>query len=321
MIQEENSKKKVLVIGLGAIGQMFACRLKASGCSVYGVDVAQDCIKAIAKNGISIEGIASLKCKLDGVATKTGDLKEREFDYVVICVKTPYMEKVVESLKSIEDGFQIVSMQNGIDNEEFLAKHFDRERVMRFVVNFAGNLIGPGRVKMIFFHKPNYVGCLCGTENCEHAAGFARMINAARLDTEPTNDIKKLAFRKTVLVAALAPIAALLGMTMVEVMTEAETRYLVEMLLEEAIEVARGRGYDYGDDFFKYCLNYLTSAGHHKPSMLIDIESGSPTEIEYINGKISFLGHELDIPVHLNTYLTLLVKAKEKLQAKRLKGE
>ncbi len=314
---QNEKKKKFLVIGLGPIGQLFSCYLKASGCSIYGVDIRQDCVEAIRENGISITGITSLQANPDQVCTRVSDLKEQTFDYVIIAVKTPYMEKAVSSLNSLKGDFKVVSMQNGIDNEEYLAKFFPKERVLRVVINFAGNIISPGIINMTFFHKPNYVGCLCGKEDCIYAKELADLMTEAGLDTEPTGDIKKLAWRKTILVAALAPIAALLGMTMVEVMKMDETRYLVEMLLEEAVEVARRRNYDYGDDFIQYCLDYLSKAGQHKPSMLIDIERGDPTEIEYINAKISFHGHELDIPVHLNTYLTLLVKAKEQLQIQK----
>ncbi len=319
-MSELKSKKKFLVVGLGAIGQMTACRLKASGNTVYGLDVSKRTIEAIREEGITMEGIMSSHAMLDGLVSGVDELTERQFDYVLICVKTPYMEAVAKELKKLENGFQIVSMQNGIDTEDFFAEHFEKERVMRMVINFAGNLRRPNNIKMIFFHKPNYLGCLCES-NFDKAQELAEIFGNSRLDTEVTREIKKLTYRKAILVAALAPIAALLGMTMVEVMTLSETRYMVEMLLEEAVEVARAKGYDYGPDFIKYCLNYLTSAGRHKPSMLIDIEEGNPTEIEFINGKISFHGHNADIPVYLNTYLTLLVKAKEKQQIKRKRGE
>jgi 2-dehydropantoate 2-reductase len=321
MTHKRTNKKRFLIVGLGAIGQIFACHIKASGCSVYGIDIRQDVIEAIRKNGVSLEGITTLHANLDGVYTQLGELKGSEFDYVVICVKTPYMEEVVSALKDFKNDFSIVAMQNGIDNEEFLAKYFKRDRVMRVVVNFAGNIVSPGLVKMSFFHKPNYVGCLCTEKICDRARDLAGVMTAAGLDTDACENIKMLTWRKTILVAALAPISALLGMTMIEVMKMSETNYLVQMLLEEAIEVARAKDYDFGEDFFDYCINYLTVAGNHKPSMLIDIEDGFPTEIEFINGKISYHGHDLDIPVHLNTYLTLLVKAKEQVQIKKREKE
>lgn len=319
MTQKEK-KSRILVIGLGAIGQIFASHLKASGCTVFGVDVRQECIDAIKKNGIRIEGIASLQANLDGVAAGVDGLNAHDFDFVVLCIKTPYMGDVASALKNFKNNFSIVSMQNGIDTEEFLADHFDREKVMRIVINFAGNIMPTGVVNMTFFHKPNYAGCLCSKGNCDKAKHLAGLMTAAGLETEATEEIQKFSWRKTILVAALAPISALLGMTMLEVMTMDETRYLVRMLLEEAIEVGRARGYDYGDDFYDYCMNYLTKAGNHKPSMLIDLELGHPTEIDYINAKISRHGQELDLNVNLNTYLTMLVKAKEKILLKKRKG-
>ena len=59
-------------------------------------------------------------------------------------------------------------------------------------------------------------------------------------------------------------------------------------------------------------MNYLSSAGHHKPSMLIDIENGNPTEIDFINGKIVAYGNKFNIPVPVNTAIYSLIKAKEK---------
>jgi 2-dehydropantoate 2-reductase len=299
------------VIGLGPIGGILAAHLKAHGHSVCGIDARKDYIDAIQEKGISIKGYTLLQAKLDEAWTKLEDLKECKFDHVVVAVKTPYMEDVVKDLSLIKGNFQVISMQNGIDNEEFLARFFNRERVLRVAVNFAGNIISPGLINMTFFHKPNFVGCLCEEDVCADARTFATFMSEAGLETDAIAEIKKFTWRKTILVAALAPISALMGMTMAEVMSKGETHYVVEQLLREAIEVAKAEGYDYGDEFFEHCLDYLSTAGHHKPSMLIDIEKGNPTEIDYINGKISYYGHELNIPVTLNTTITSLIKAKE----------
>jgi 2-dehydropantoate 2-reductase len=311
MTEEKHAKKKFLVVGLGAIGGILCCHLKSYGCSIYGVDVRQDLIEAIQKNGISIEGLTACHVHLDQVCTHINELKEKEFDYVVVTVKTPYMPEVVSSLTGLKGDFNVVAMQNGIDNEEYLARFFERGRVSRIVINYAGNMISPGLIKMTFFHKPNYVGCLCPEKACWHATGLAKLFTSAGLETELTEDIKKFAWRKTILVAALAPVSAILGMTMAEVMENDESRSLVEKLLKEAIAVARAEGFDYGEEFYGYSLDYLATAGHHKPSMLVDIEGGYPTEIEYINGKIAFYGHELNVPVHLNNAVTAMIKAKE----------
>lgn len=311
MTDKKHESKKFLVVGLGPIGGILCCHLKSFGCSVYGVDVRKDLVEAIRENGIGITGATACQVKLDQVCTHVNELKKKDFDYAIIAVKTPYMPEVVSALTKFDGDFKVVAMQNGIDNEEYLAGFFNKDRVLRIVINYAGNMISPGVIKMTFFHKPNFVGCLCSEDACWHAKALAKVLTGAGLDTEHFEDIKKYAWRKTILVAALAPVSAILGMTMAEVMDNGHSRSLVETLLEEAIAVANAEGFDYGEGFFGHCLDYLSTAGHHKPSMLIDIENGWPTEIEYINGKIAYYGHELNIPVYLNSAITEMIKAKE----------
>jgi 2-dehydropantoate 2-reductase len=58
-------------------------------------------------------------------------------------------------------------------------------------------------------------------------------------------------------------------------------------------------------------MGYLSKGGHHKPSMLIDIESKKPTEIEFLNGKIVELGKKYSIPVPFNETTAAYVRALE----------
>lgn len=314
MTQKKKEKKKILVMGLGAIGGIFAAHMKKAGNIVYGIDVRQDYVDAIRQEGIMLEGLISLKAELDQVCTHPDQLRDKDIDYAVVAVKTSHLEDAVAMIKGFNDHFSVVAMQNGIDNEEFLAGHFGRERAMRIVVNFAGNVLVPGLIKMTFFHKPNYVGCLCDQpKECSHEKMLAKLMTDALLDTEAVKDIKKYAWRKTILVAALSPVSALLGMTMAEVMNDGETRSIVVKLLMEAIKVAKLMGYDYGEGFFGHCLDYLSTAGHHKPSMLVDIERGDPTEIDFVNGRIAYHGNLLNADVLLNVSLTSMIKAKERL--------
>jgi len=304
--------KKILVIGLGAIGGILACHLSASGNKVCGVDIRDEAVNAISKNGINIQNLTTVHSHLDEVQTKLENLNEREFDYVVIAVKAPYMEKVISELNQLKGEFILVAFQNGLDNEEYLAEFYDKERILRFVINYAGNIVSPDTISMSFFNKPNYVGGLFPGKICQFTREFAQLVSNASLITECVTDIKKLTWKKTILNAILAPISALLNFTMAEVMTSTETRSLVELLFKECLTVAEHLGYSYGDDFFQKGMDYLSAAGHHKPSMLIDIENGNPTEIDYINGKIAAYGRKLNIPVPFNTTVYKLIKAKEK---------
>ena len=305
------SHAKFLVVGLGPVGGIFAAKLKAAGMSVTGVDVCQEHLEAINEHGLKLIGATTETVPLDGVVPSLSALTTNDYDYVVLAVKAPVTLHLAPELLQMGGDFKVVSMQNGIDNEEFLAHDFGRERTMRIVVNFAGVMDGPGAISMTFFNPPNYVGCLCQGEECEHARLLAGFMTDAGLKSEATADIKRYVWLKTILNAALTPVCAVLGMTMAEVMACKETYRLVELNLDECIRVAHARGYDFGQGFLDYCLDYLSRAGDHMPYMYADLNSGRLTEIDMLNGRIVKHGARLGVHVPVNKTLTALVKARE----------
>ena len=77
------------------------------------------------------------------------------------------------------------------------------------------------------------------------------------------------------------------------------------------LQVADAAGIHYDDNFLDHCMGYLDKAGHHKTSMHVDIENRSPTEIDFINGKIVEYGKRHKIPTPYNTTITALIKGSE----------
>ena len=303
---------RYLVVGLGPAGSILAAHLANAGAMVCGLDVCPEISRAIQQAGLRLTGFTAIESQLAQTCSAIDELEHREFDYVVIAVKTPFLAAAVQAIEQLEGQFKVVSLQNGLDNEEFLSRHFGKDRVLRIVVNYAGILNGPGNVEMTFFHKPNFVGCVCAEENCMDSQRLATELTAADLDTKSVDDIKRFTWRKTILNAALSPVSSVMGLTMAEVMNSKEGFQLVEMLLKECISVAQAAGYDYGEGFYDHCLDYLARGGHHKPSMLIDLENHNHTEIDYINGMVDSYGYQLNVPVPVNTVLTALVKARER---------
>ncbi|MGE5339935.1 MAG: ketopantoate reductase family protein [Candidatus Omnitrophota bacterium] len=303
-------KKKILVIGLGPAGGILSAHLASCGHSLYGIDIWKEHVEAIRMNGLRIEHLVSLHMHFEEVVESLEDLHETAFDYVVLAVKAPFLPEVVAEMRKLPGSFTIVIAQNGIDNENYVANFFEVERILRMAVHFAGNIVSPGVIKMNFFQRPNYVGCICDDED-DLAARFSQILTRAELITEATPNIRKFTWKKGILNAILAPVSAVLGVTMAEIMHFTETRQIVEALITESIDVARAAGYDYGPQFFDECVEFLLKAGHHKPSMLIDLENGNPTEIDYINGKIVEFARLHQIPVPYNAAITGMVKAKE----------
>jgi 2-dehydropantoate 2-reductase len=98
---------------------------------------------------------------------------------------------------------------------------------------------------------------------------------------------------------------------MAEVINDPILFHLVDVLIKEGVSVARANEFRLGSSFYPYCIDYIRDAGHHKPSMLQDIEAGRRTEVDYINGKIVEYGGQAGVPTPYNTMIRGLVKALE----------
>jgi 2-dehydropantoate 2-reductase len=64
----------------------------------------------------------------------------------------------------------------------------------------------------------------------------------------------------------------------------------------------------------------MSKAGDHKPSMLMDVEAGRRTEVDYINGKFVEYGQRAGLDTPYNKTLLSLVKGLESSIESRKKG-
>jgi 2-dehydropantoate 2-reductase len=267
----------------------------------------------IKKSGLSITGFKELDASFpkENICYGIDELSNKDLDVVFISVKASVLPQVLPILKTVaKPGMTFISLQNGLDNEDLIADVFGKENTLRIVVNYAGNLIDNGMVRMSFFNAPNYIGVVDPKAE-KKAKTFAEIITAADLETAFTSDIKKYEWEKIILNASLSPVCALTRRTMKQMMEFEDTRQLTESILREGIEVAAANGIHFEPDFLEFCMNYLDKAGHHRTSMHVDIEKKNPTEISFINDKIVKYGKAKGIPTPINSTIVSLIKGSE----------
>lgn len=304
------AKHNIGIIGAGPVGSIMAAYLAQNGENIFLVDLKEDLITAVAKNGLTIaEKDSKFTVRMNGTGNFTASLARFKPDLIFIAVKSNYLDPLMEEIKMLHKSKQkMLVVQNGIDNEDRIAEKFGPDSVMRFVINYAGMIIEPGVVKLSFFHRPNYLGVL-SPKNEALGKEIAAFLTEAGLETQYVPDIKKYEWKKTILNAALMPVCATTGLTMKEAMSTGETRYLCERILTECIRVAKKIGYEYGEDFFENSLAYLSGAGHHKPSTSLDLEAGNP--IEYIFQPIIDYGKKAGTPTPFLESLTKVMQTLE----------
>ncbi|MFQ6673429.1 MAG: ketopantoate reductase family protein [Fidelibacterota bacterium] len=302
---------RVGIVGMGPVGSTLAAHLLEAGAFVVPCDILREKIDAIKKSGIRLKNTIEKEVRVTDVCYSVGELVSYNLDLVSISVKTPYLGLVLTELFDVapEDLF-VMSAQNGIDNERDVARVFGEDRTLRMVINYAGSMIDVNTVNVGFFHPPNYLAPLAPKgERMAHQ--IVDLLNAVGLTTRITDAIQDHVWEKAILNSALSPVCAITGMTMQDVMDSSHGIRVVEALLDESMGVAEVVGIRFPEEFRDSCIQYLKGGGPHRPSMLVDIDNGLPTEIDRLNGKIVEYGRKHGVPVPVNLTISRLIRLME----------
>lgn len=305
------SPDRIAVIGAGPVGCVVAAALTNAGHEVILIDLVKELLNAASDPGIRIEGAIQMNARVSNVATSLDALADDPPKLIFVTTKATALPLIASAMQTFHrPGIHVVSWQNGLDTERVLAEHLGAEWVMRAAVNFGVSLLGPAHVNMSFNHPPHWL-------QESHESGKQVAADVCKLMTDadlPTNHAKNLVnhiWRKTILNAALGPVCAVTGKTMSQVLRDPFLNDLVEKLLKEGVMVARTNEIHLGWDYYYRAMEYLKSAGNHKPSMLVDIETGRITEAEFINGRIAMYADIAGMEAPYNIMMRGLVKSLE----------
>lgn len=305
------SPQSFAVVGAGPVGCIVACFLAKGGYEVTLCDVIPDLLAPALDPGIILEGAENMQHKVTRTCTAVDEIADYDPDVIFITVKANALPLIASAIEGFHrEGLAIVSWQNGIDTELELAKTLGKTDVMRAVVNYGCGLAGPAHVKVPFHHPPHYIQEL-DPQSRDAAIAIADALSKCGLETEHTDNIISMVWRKSVMNACMNPVCAVTGLTMSRAMNDPIVYQIVDALVKECIQVARANEIDLGWDFYPHAMEYMRNAGDHKPSMLMDIEAGRRTEIDFINGKFVEYGARTATHTPYNHTLSALVKGLE----------
>lgn len=316
--------KEFLVIGAGPIGGILGAHLLKQGLSVSIVDINRDRIVNMRSNGIQIKDPRNqMSGDFEVYPTELHDsLTEVTStpDAVLICVKTNFLADVVSELcVHFPEMPPVTVVENGLDNEEYVAREIGKDKVLRCVINYAGMMSSDTEIQVTFFNRPNYLGVM-DIEKRAFAEQLAGRLSAAGVETHYADDIKKYEWKKAILNACLAPLSAITGLTMRDIMDTPYLRAIVESLLAEGIKIGQSVGVAFPPDFYDFSLSYLAKGGYHKPTMLMDIESGYSTEIDFLNGRMVEYAERAGIDCQCNKMITSVIRGLELRNQLRAEG-
>jgi 2-dehydropantoate 2-reductase len=297
----------ILILGAGAVGLSFAGRL-AGVAAVYAAcrPVHAD---AIRERGLAMDGIWGAGT-IEGITPITGSEEVPSgVDLVIITAKGTDTLAICEEYAGIIRGRPVASLQNGIGNEDIIARYTDIVIGGTVTTNFS--MVGPGHVRVQSESAPACFGVWSGDGN-EALDRLIATIRAAGIPVEASPDIRAGKWTKALLNIAVNPICAILRAP-VGAATDADIRGIVTALIHETFAVAGAEGIRFpwatADDYLTYLFSVqVPDFATVYPSMYYDVLQGRQTEIDLLNGYVARLGEHHDIPTPQNRCIAGLIR-------------
>ena len=307
--------KRVGIIGAGPVGSVLAAALATAGHEVTLVEVSGQVRDRISERGIRITGARDMYAPPElfpDLFVRVDALADDPPDILFVVIKATVLPLVSSSIAEFAgDQTTVVSWQNGIDTERIIADAIGAETVVRAVVNYGVSYSDSLDTYMTFEHPPHYVQELV-PEGEHRAAEVASTLSAAGIATQRAFDLVSMVWKKSILNASLNGLCAITGLRVADAVDDVYARTMMDNILKESIAVARANEIRLGWRFYQWARDYNEKVGPHKPSMLLDMEAGRRSEVDFINGKIVDYGHIAGVPTPYNESILCIMKALEK---------
>jgi 2-dehydropantoate 2-reductase len=297
------------VVGCGAVGSLFAANLaRLEDVEVWAYDLAREHVEAINASGLRLTGAEEVVGRVRATADAS-ELPPCEFG--IVATKAMHTEAAIAATAHAFAEGAVASVQNGVGNEEAIARHV--RRVIRGTTFPAGRVVAPGVVHWDVKGETTLGPFEPSPAPLAEIERLAEACTRAGMPTRAVPDARPAQWRKVIFNAATNPVGALTGLTHGRVCERQDLRALVSGLVAEGKAVAAAQGIVLDADPEELIDHAARPdvAYDHKASMLQDVEARRATEIDYLNGGIARFGRELGVPTPLNDLITALVKALE----------
>jgi 2-dehydropantoate 2-reductase len=299
---------KICVIGCGAVGSLFAAHLaKAGEAEIWAYDVWQEHTDAIRKDGLRLSGAAEFTARLNA----TSDANELpRCDYGIVATKAIHTRTAIAQIAHVFDAASAVcSVQNGVGNEEIIAKHV--RYVIRGTTFPAGHPIAPGHVGYDI-KGDTWIGPFEPTNTPMHKVEeLAGLITRSGMNTVALKDARGAQWTKLIFNASTNPTGALTQLHHGAATRFEPTAQLFNDLISEGEAVAKKLGIELHGDARKLVQKGADAPGKHRASMLQDVLAKRQTEVDFMNGAIVQWGEKMGVATPLNKAMWELIKGLE----------
>lgn len=269
---------RIAVIGSGALGLYYGALLQRAGNDVRFL-MRRD-FDAVSRGGLAVTSPDG-DFRLDRVKAFRRSDEMGEVDLVVVGLKTFDNDRLLELVRPLmRGGAAVLTLQNGLGNEELLAAAFGAERVLGGVAFLGANRGEPGTVHHLGKGQIRLGELRPGRSR--RAEELAARFAAAGVKCDPVEDLTRARWEKLVWNIPFNGLCALTGQTTDRLVGHAPTHREVVGLMHEVIAGANAQALTEPidrDACVAAMMEQTAGLGAYRPSMMIDREEGRRMEL------------------------------------------
>jgi 2-dehydropantoate 2-reductase len=273
--------KRVAVVGSGAVGCYYGGMLAHGGQDVS--FLMRSDLRAVREKGLTIftKGTEVRLPKVQAAATPE---EIGPVDVVLIALKTTANHELAHLVPPLlGPGTALLTLQNGLGNEEFLASRWGAERVMGALCFVCINRTAPGVIRHID-HGSISIGEFRRPAS-ERVRAMADAWKAVEVEANAVDRLAEERWRKLLWNIPFNGLSIAARANVAQVLADEGLRKMARALMDEALDAARRLGHDIPDSFADWQIERSASMGPYRASSMIDYEEGRPVEVEAIWGE------------------------------------
>jgi len=296
----------IVVMGSGGTGGYFGAKLARAGEDVTFVARGAH-LQAIRAEGLRVRSTPDGEWTVKSRAVETLD-GEPPADIVLFCVKSFDTEGAAVAIKPvIGPDTGVLSIQNGVDNEDKLDRILGAQHVLGGMAQVFATLDGPGVIRHVALGRIVF-GEMDGRDTAR-ARDFLAACQRAQIPCEISGHAVRTLWEKYVFLTAHAGMTALTRCPAGTLRRIPEARAMYRRLMEEMTALGRASGITLADDYVEQSLRLLDGmAEHFYSSLHFDLTNGKRLELDALHGHAVRLGERYGIatPTLFAVYAALL---------------
>jgi 2-dehydropantoate 2-reductase len=298
------------VIGAGGVGGFFGAMLASAGEDVMFTARGAH-LDAMKRDGLRvISPRGTMQVSPERCVGSPADIGP--VDTVLLCVKSYDTGRTAPALVPLlGPATVIISLQNGIDNEETLARLLPGRTIFGGVAYIYSTITRPGEVTVAGGPARIVFGPFDGAppEDRRRATEIRDVCVHAGIAAEVSGDIVAALWKKFIFITGAGGITALTRLTLGEILAVDQSRALLADAMRETESVARARGVRIEEHYLDGVFDALMKFDNKtRSSLYYDLVHDKPLEIEALAGTVVRHGAALGIPTPVNraVYAALL---------------